>query len=248
MRGCMDSLERLIVSSNLPSVASNRSEASISQTIYCNSLWCLLGHPFKRASDHRRIMLYRYKWRLILSLTNLAIAMGLFAVGLREAEAVRYPHMQMTSSYIPPAQVAAYCINFPAFAFRNAITNWVVYRSSAATAAWSKWSSSYRFQEGFDFYSILALFWWWIGWHCDLKSRNPARGQAAADNCFGFLLSLLLLYGAAQLLLTQLPSGRLRFEGGLIMPTSALVWGLGLLWYFGKRLLSRTPPQPHRPD
>lgn len=182
-------------------------------------------------------MLYKYKWRLILSLSNISAALALFAVGAREAEAARYPHMQMISTYIPTAQVIAYCISLPAFAFRNAITNWLIYKSSAATAIWGKWSSHYRFQEGLDYYSLLFLFWWWLGWHLDLGDRNPARGQAIADNIFGLLLSLLVLYAAADLLLTQSPSLRLQFKGGLMMPISALIWGLTLLWYFGRRLL-----------
>ena len=64
-------------------------------------------------------MLTKLKWRIILSLSNVLIAVVLFAVGLNEKKILGSlpPHSNPVPEYIPAAQVVSYSMNLPPFVF-----------------------------------------------------------------------------------------------------------------------------------
>jgi hypothetical protein len=176
-------------------------------------------------------MLRRFKWRIILSLTNLLAALAQSALGLNEAEAflkANPPHDNVLP-YIPIAQLISYSLNAPALVVTN-----LVGRVPAWRAFWrGQWLGGYCFYDvSTSFYVALFLLWWWVGWRLDMKSKQSDKKRMVAilGDSLGVLLSLMLLYIAADLLLTELPS--LRFAGGPAIPISVLIWGIGLLTYF----------------
>jgi hypothetical protein len=181
-------------------------------------------------------MLGRFKWRIILSLSNLLAALVQSAAGLKEPEAflqANPPHDQILP-YIPTVQLISYCINAPALVLTN-----VMGRSPIWRDFWGgRYLGGYWFREiSISFYLALFLLWWWIGWRIDVRQEpeDCQRAAAVIGNSIGALFSLLCLYAAAHLLM-RLPN--FEYAGGAVLPFSVLIWGIGLLYYFGRMLLS----------
>jgi hypothetical protein len=187
-------------------------------------------------------VLTQFRWRIFLSLFNVLLAAGLFAAGLAETKQSNYPHANPNPGYIPRAQIASYCMNIPPFVLRNLVTNFIVRKWPSASALWDKWFESYRYHEGADYYFLVFLFWWWIGWRLDIKEipRRSGGWVPIVGFSLGVILSLTILYVAWASLAD---TARLRFAGGLIIPVATLVWGLGLFCYFATALLRKERKQ-----
>jgi hypothetical protein len=185
---------------------------------------------------HPAYMLKRYKWRLILSLFNLLIAIAQSALGLHSAkvilkQATRYDNVFL---FIPTPQVISDCINAPAFILPNLIGNTALWKN-----LWGeRWLGAYVFyQVPMFFYILLSLFWWWIGWRFDtrLAINDQRRALQVSVNVLGAALSLGLLGIGLKLALTD--SQSLQLAGGLAIPIATCVWGCLLLGYFVRNLV-----------
>lgn len=181
-------------------------------------------------------MLKQYKWRLILSLSNLVIAVAQSALALHSAkvvlkQATRYDNVFI---FIPTPQVISDCINAPSFILSNLIGN---------TAAWKnlwgdRWLGAHVFyQVPVFFYVVLSLFWWWLGWRLDtrLAIKNQRQALQVGVNALGTLLSLGLL--CIGLKLALMDSQSLQLAGGLAIPVSTCLWACLLLWSFVRNLV-----------
>jgi hypothetical protein len=187
-------------------------------------------------------MLPRFKWRILLPLSNLLAALGQSALGLKKSEAflkANPPHDQVLP-YVPMIQVISYCINAPALVLSNLIDRIPVWR-----AFWNeRWLGSYLFRDiSGSFYVALALLWCWVGWRLDTRDRlsEHRRMVGILGHSLGILLSSGLIYIGVYLLRTS--AHTLLFAGGSAIPTSVLIWGMALLFYFGKMLRH---PKPHQ--
>jgi len=175
-------------------------------------------------------------WRIILSTANLLGAMIQSVLGLREYDAFRRQlvHSDAIFPYIPPAQLISYCINAPSFVFTNLLGNLPVWR-----AFWAgKGLAGYWFHHvSITFYLALFLFWWWVGWRVDVKPRLRNRSALAGVLGYGFgaSLSLALTYVGIDILRA---TGFASDSGGRPIAISIVLWGVGLLCYFGFMLLS----------
>jgi hypothetical protein len=176
-----------------------------------------------------------YKWRMALSLLNLAASIALSALGLREYSAFRIAlkHSDAIVPYVPTAQLISYCLNAPSFVLSNLLGNTWLWRS-----LWGeRWLGGYWFQRvSVTFYVFLFLFWWFVGSRLDVKPREKERKSLAAvvgwlTGAFG---ALALLYVGIDLLRTDLPAGRVQ---GASIPFAMLLWGFALFFYFSAKLL-----------
>ena len=181
-------------------------------------------------------MLRTFKWRLILSLSNLVAAVAQSALGLHEAKLIfQPPQFHDDPLFTPPAQLISNCINAPAFLFTNLVGNMRVWR-----IVWAgRWlGGEWFYHVSVSFYVALFFFWWWIGWRLDIRSKpRDYRSITFIGNSLGIILSLTFVYIGLDLLLTDLPS--IRYSGWpAILPISTLLWGIILLFYFVRALLS----------
>ncbi len=174
-----------------------------------------------------------FKWRIILCTVNLAAAVVLSALGAREYEAFR--HLRPSAFYegnflyIPAAQLVSDCVNAPALVLSNLVGN---------TRTWkSLWGGvPMRRADSALFYTLLVLFWCWIGWRIDISSgRKRVTALAAPFWVVGGLLSLLLTYGGSQIFLIYRSDS---VSGARAVAMSMLVWGIALLCYCGRRLMN----------
>jgi len=172
-----------------------------------------------------------FKWRITLSLFNLAAAIGFSVLGMSEYSAFRQSHPGVfhegSAAYIPTAQLVSYCMNSPSFVLSNLLGNARMWRS-----LWGgKLLGGYVFDNvNVSFYLVLLLFWWWIGWIVDLRKRHNHSKFASLGWVITALLSLALAFGGIDILRTsEFPSGNV--PGGRAIPISMLVWGLALFGY-----------------
>jgi hypothetical protein len=181
--------------------------------------------------------LARFRWRIALSLANVFIAVALFHIGLNEARLASYPHANPAPEYVPTAQRISYCMNLPPFVARNLIGNCLVRRSRGASGLWDRWVSSSRYQEGTNYYILVFLFWWFIGWRIDSRDtpHNSKRPIEVIGYSLGLVGSLGLLYVAGDLFAHAW--SECWYLVGFMIPTSALIWGLGLFTFIAKELL-----------
>jgi hypothetical protein len=175
---------------------------------------------------------------------NVLVAYALFNAGWNEARRHLYPHSNISPGYVPKPEVVSYCMNLPPFVARNLVGNLIVRRSAVTSAIWDRWFHSDYFREGANYYVLVFLFWWWIGWRIDIRGRPPRRSRAIDTSSYllGLFLALALLYVGIDTF-RDLPS--LRFAGGPAMPVCALIWGVGLLYYFGIHLVPQETRAEH---
>jgi hypothetical protein len=180
-------------------------------------------------------MLTKYKWRLILPLSNLAIAIAQSVLGLHAArvilrQATRYDNVFL---FIPTPQVISYCINAPAFILSNLIGNTTAWRS-----VWGErlLGAHVFYGVAVSFYVMLSLFWWCVGWWFDTRSgvKNERRLLRVSVNGLGAALSLGLLCIGLKLALSD--SQTLQSAGGPAIPISTCVWGCLFSCYFVRNL------------
>ncbi len=180
--------------------------------------------------------------KVVLPLSNVAIAFILSAFGSTEARVflkANPPHDNVLS-YVPPAQLILYCLNAPALVVSNLITRIPPWRTF-----WDeRWLGAYWFHEiPVIFYPILFFIWWWIGWRIDAEknTKNVNRTGVIVGNVLGFVLSLLCLYAGAYLLARV---DTLRYAGGIAVPISASIWGVGIFYVCSFRTSSLTTRDP----
>jgi len=182
-------------------------------------------------------MLARFKWRIALSLANVLIAVVLFRLGANEARRYSFPHANLAPQYVPTAQRISYSMNLPPFVARNLTGNLLVRRYRVATGVWDRWVTSSRYHEGANYYVLVFLFWWWIGGQIDRRGnpRQVARPIDILGYSLGVLGSLALFYIAG----TAFVDGwaTLRLAAGFLIPISAVIWGIALLWFSGRALM-----------
>jgi hypothetical protein len=184
-----------------------------------------------------------YRYRISLSVFNVAIALAMSAIGAHEYQTFRQLNpsafYEGRAGYVSPAQLISYCINVPAFVFANLIGNARPWRSLWGEAL----LGGYIFHEvSVTFYLSVVLLWWWIGWRIDVRTKPNDRATWRQGVCWsvGTILSLMLAYSGASILRhTEFPSPLV--PGGRAIPFAMLAWGLSLLCYFSvilKRSLS----------
>jgi hypothetical protein len=181
--------------------------------------------------------LTRFRWRVALSIANVFIAVSLFHIGLNESRRYSFPHANLTPEYVPIAQRISYCMNLPPFVARNLTGNLLVRRYRVATGLWDRWVTSSRYGEGANYYILVFLFWWWIGWRIDSRDKphHIKRLIEVIGYSLGVMGSLVLLYVAGDLFAHAWSERWYLAE--FMMPASALVWSLVFFTVFGKELL-----------
>jgi len=178
-------------------------------------------------------MVGRFKWRITLSLANVVMAAVLFRLGLDEVKRNSDSHANPAPEYVPTAQRISYCMNLPPFVARNITVNYLL----------PKYRSRLRYHEGADYYILVFLFWWWMGAQIDRRGNPcvPAKPLNVIGCALGLIASLALLFLAG----TRFAEGwsTLRLAAGFLMPTSAVIWGTGFLWFCGKRVVPVLKPK-----
>jgi hypothetical protein len=169
-----------------------------------------------------------HKWRILLSLTNLALAVVLAIVAARQ-----YHFIQRTDPgefyegnyhYMPVAQAISICINAPSYMASELLRNFEHF-----------FSSVYWFPHdgGPEYYVTLFVFWWCAGWGLD-RGRN-ARGAFRnwIGNGLGTAFSCSLIWLGVANGLAEFHT--VRFS--LLTSVSIVLWGLALFGYFGGALV-----------
>src|SRR5436309_536171 len=131
-------------------------------------------------------MIGKLKWRLTLSLLNLAAALAQSALGLHESRLIRHHDVV----FFPPAQLISNGINAPAFLFTNIIGS-----ASLRILRDDSWLGPYLFhQMNVGFYVALFFLWWWIGWRVDVRLKPSEYTRLTFfGNSLGTILSLALV-------------------------------------------------------
>jgi hypothetical protein len=179
----------------------------------------------------------KLKWRIILSTANLLAVIAQSALGLRQYETFRRElmHSDAIVPYIPAAQLISYCINAPSFVFTNVLGNLPAWR----TFWGGKGLGGYCFHDvSISFYLVLFCFWWCMGWRIDVNSEHSHNASASVlSDLIWVCVSIALVYFGLDVLRNSWSASD-RVPGGCAVPISMVVWGLGLLTYFGTMLLS----------
>jgi hypothetical protein len=176
-----------------------------------------------------------FKWRITLATVNLVGALWLSMVGMRQCDRDHALHpgyfYHGSLYYIPPAQMASYCWNMPAFVGSNFFRNVGMRYISPVNALFTR---EYFFRIYGGYYIAVVIFWWCVGRVLDDKSKadenaNNKRANAGhVGNVIGILYGGSLLYGA--IILAS------RGWSPLVMPASMIVWGAILVCFSIMRL------------
>ncbi len=179
-----------------------------------------------------------HRWRLVLSASNLFLAMFLLYLGQREhVSLVRSPgaFYEGLPEYIPIAQKLSYCLNIPSMAatapLRHSLDGRFVIEPYHVTYG------------QIIYYVAVFLFWWWVGSKLDHArlGTDPlwlrSRRVIILVDVIGSLFALLLIYSGITGLLGT-------FSGGKGIVISMVLWGVVLLYYFGRHLVWRARPRP----
>ena len=175
----------------------------------------------------------RFRWRTILVVTNLVLAIGMSAIGLQEYRRDHHSHPEYfyhgTLYYVPPMQMASYCLNMPAFVASTAFHISLRYLHITSEI----FDAYLFFYVNYDFYLFVVLFWWVVTGR--LLNRRPQmpRSPNWPIRIISHLLGALISLGIAY-------AGFFYRKGDIVakpMPLSALIWGLALFTYFVVMLL-----------
>lgn len=168
----------------------------------------------------------KWKWRLVLSIANLSLALGMSALGAQEWAADLIVHPQYfyhgNLYYSPTAQWLSYCLNAPSLYVTNLFGTFAM-RYHLLPPSWFETYCFYFVH--YEYYLALFLFWWWIGREFDLpldpRRRNPSF--TVAEAVLGILLSIGLLF--------QGLAGYRRGDVIHAIAASMVGWGAGLMYY-----------------
>jgi len=169
----------------------------------------------------------RWKWRLVLSIGNLILALGMSALGAREwaADLIAHPQYFYHGNlyYSPTAQWLSYCLNAPSFYVVNLFGSFAMRHHLLPPG----WFGAYCFYfVHYEYYLALFLLWWWIGWEIDMSLDSLRRHTpfTVPGAVFGIVLSIGLLFqGIASLRSPEVIHA---------IAASMVVWGIGLMCCF----------------
>ncbi len=165
----------------------------------------------------------RLRWCLVLSIANLAMALGL--QGLSRSEYLNFRKARPDAAlyeitYMPLGQVISYSLNAPSFVVSNAIHPLPLAPATTLDYGYG------------HFYLAAFVFWWFLGWKLDRRpSESGGTGGtvSVAGNLLGALLSVAFLcIGVA---------GSVKHLISLPVTIAVAAWGLGLTFYFGSRFV-----------
>jgi hypothetical protein len=176
----------------------------------------------------------RWKWRFVLSIVNLIVALGMSALGAREWAADLIVHPQYfyhgNLYYSPIAQWLSYCLNAPSFYVVNLFGSFAM-RYHLLPPGWFGIYCFYFVR--YEYFLALFLFWWWVGWSVDMGLASHERGTswtALVEALCGIVLSIALLSQG----ISDLRNSAVIYA----IAVSRVVWGLCLLCYFVRLLWS----------
>jgi hypothetical protein len=135
----------------------------------------------------------RYRWSIMLSVSNFLFAALLFDLGLHEFKSLtRSPGMfyEGTVGYIPVAQQISYCWNIPSLVITAPLRT----RLTGSIYLYDSWITYGDIEYGI----AVFLFWWFVGLKLDSVrgsrlSRWPSHIRLLGY-ALGFMFSLLLVY------------------------------------------------------
>jgi hypothetical protein len=174
-----------------------------------------------------------FRWRVLLSIANLFLALGMSALGTLQYQRFRGSQPQAFyhghHEYIPAAQLVSYCMNAPTFLATNALASWQFWRR-----AWG--GTSYFYYVSADFYVLLFFFWWLVGWELDQRPKSISRSSTAAlaYDVIGAVFALCIFSAGLFLVIAHKDPTQ---PGGMSLPVSLIVWGAILAWYFSRQIL-----------
>ena len=173
-----------------------------------------------------------HKWRILLPLTNLVLAVVLAIVAARQ-----YHFIQRTDPdefyegnyhYMPVAQAISLCINAPSYVASELL------RNLEYTLHVSVFSRVYWFPHdgGPEYYVTLLVFWWCAGWELDRRRNARHAFLNWIESVLGTGFSCVLIWqgvanGVANFHIVQF---------ALLTSGSIILWGLALFGYFGSSL------------
>jgi hypothetical protein len=165
------------------------------------------------------------KWRLLLSVSSLVVAAILFQVGLVQERTMHKNHPDYFYEfypYTPPALTISYSLNAPSLL----LTNFIGHQFS--------WSERWFPFGKIEYYIIVFAFWWCVGWGIDAEGslRDAPPLLRVAGCLLGSGFAMLLAYVGF-----MMPRDD---YGTRVIPISMVLWGLGLLAYFGTNLMRRS--------
>ncbi len=169
----------------------------------------------------------KWKWRIALSVGSLALAVGMSAVGAKQANDDRRLHpgyfYHGNLAYSPTAQWLSYRVNAPAFAITNLLRNFALAHGLVPT----RWLDAhcFYFVPG-EYYFLLFLLWLWIGWKFDMRLSGKSQSviSATVESLIGGIVALVLLYEAGAGLQNSFAIRGVAISMG--------IWGALLLLYF----------------
>ncbi len=170
----------------------------------------------------------KFRWRICLPVFNLLLAIGMSVVGLHQYEKVQHRFQgHGRGSYVPPAQLTVDSLNIVPFFLSNFLHNRFLWWRSF-------WDREWFYGVSADFFVLLFLFWFWVGWQLDvppsLTSNNYLDWLAAALS--------LTLFGFGVYLCDEVLSKPDSMPFEKAFSVSALLWGLASSCFFGRRVLA----------
>lgn len=177
-----------------------------------------------------------FKWRILLATANILLTVLMCWVGLRQYESDHRLHPEYfyhgNLYYLPPAQIAVYSLNAPAYSAATAFQDFGIRHFRRGEVLFTAYAFFYVY---IGFFPAVAVFWWWIGAHLDMRSRGPMLSEQGAHYPKIALLTL-----CAMLSFAMAYQGYAFRRGTVIsqpIPISQMVWGVGLGAYFCLRVL-----------
>ena len=175
------------------------------------------------------------KWQVEFAVINLVLAVIMCWIGQKQYERDHRMHPEYfyhgNLYYIPPAQIAIYSVDAPAYSASVAVQDLGIRHLPQLGAVFTSHVVFYVY-PGF-FVAGVAL-WWWIGAKLERPSgrlSKPSRRHPAKmlTLCLGVLLSLAMAYrGYLFRRGTEIPRP---------IPFSQMAWGLMLAPYFCSKVM-----------
>ena len=176
------------------------------------------------------------KWRIVLATANVALAVSMCWVGLRQYESDHRMHPEYfyhgNLYYLPTAQIAIYSLNAPAYTLSTAFQDFGLRHLQRGGILFTASAFNYVYV---GFFVAVASLWWWIGSRLDI--RTPRSGKSTTIKRFSKLVAFIL---CGALSFTMAYHGYIFRHGTVIpwpIPISQMVWGIGLCTYFCVKVL-----------